>query len=89
MTYERPKHLGKLYVVEAWAGTESVGWRSGNQARSVGRLAEAWAVDRHADRIYVRRETVRGLVASWTPGRGWFDLRDDKLAAQLEREGRA
>ena len=78
----------RLYLVEGWEGVECGGWSSGNQARSVGRKAEHFMVDLHADRILVRREQEEHVSAEYTFGRGWTFHSDaqDKLRAALVGE---
>lgn len=72
------------WTVEAWNGLDAVGSRSGCQTRTLARRAEAYRLDRGADRVYVR-ESVLGAptAASWTEGPGWV-VRDPRLTEVLK-----
>ncbi len=82
-------NLGRLYTVDSLKGMESVGWRSGNQARSVAKVAATHILDRGADRVFVHREGEAHPVATWQVTGGWrFGPNcEPRLKAMLEESG--
>ena len=71
------------YLVESWRGLECVRW-SRVTVRGVRARVDSAIVDDNADRIYIRADgPVVGLMADWTPGRGWHRIDDPVLVTVL------
>jgi hypothetical protein len=74
----------KRWRVEGWRGLEAVGFGERSTARGTLRLADHYAVDLGADRVYVRRADLGGAMMADRDAAGWRRIDDPALEAALE-----